>query len=277
MGCVNDTCIISNLPITDEAKVVAFILGPYKPEITCFGDSYFPLTLPFRGKYDSYGGVDKIKEDFNTELMLKFFNDTYLPANPIFDDSHVNKRGKYVPSGKPIKKVEDLRDLQRCLIVQDNKIKLALVLEDVYINCINIYREFYQKRSKGYIQDIKEQFEHYVSLNEPAETEVGQELKDMWKKISWWDNSFTQFFGKEKLISCKMYLEEYRLTKNKEVVKAAIDHVLFHYALDALRKDWHESKINNQSLDLKAHKAFHENCLDLIQKNVRNDTVWDYN
>lgn len=64
MGCWNETCALSNLPILAGEDVVFLILtrNPYS-ENECktgcgIGDHWFPRTLPVFAKYDDYGSIE---------------------------------------------------------------------------------------------------------------------------------------------------------------------------------------------------------------------------
>ena len=60
MGCWNETCMVSNLPIESEDEVVLFVLdrtaGAHVPS-TYPSDQWTPLSTPIFGKYDSYGCI----------------------------------------------------------------------------------------------------------------------------------------------------------------------------------------------------------------------------
>ena len=61
MGCWNETCMLSHLPITinDEIKVIILMKRHNEPcaENIYFDDGYTPITFPFDALYDEYGGI----------------------------------------------------------------------------------------------------------------------------------------------------------------------------------------------------------------------------
>lgn len=73
MGCWNETCFLSNLPILAGERIVLI------PLISSFGiesgktcevtDNYAPLGFTFKGKYDDYGGI----REYTTESIFKDF------------------------------------------------------------------------------------------------------------------------------------------------------------------------------------------------------------
>ena len=65
MGCWNDTCLITNLPIHSGDPVIAFVISydNYEEGLTKFSgscystDIAFPITLPIKAEYNDYGSV----------------------------------------------------------------------------------------------------------------------------------------------------------------------------------------------------------------------------
>lgn len=72
MGCWNQTCVVSNLPICDNDPVVVFLLEQRNQQnLTksnfCYSNAlYNPVPMIFYGKYNDYGTCDE-----NTGLGLK--------------------------------------------------------------------------------------------------------------------------------------------------------------------------------------------------------------
>ena len=80
MGCWNGTCGISQMPILAGQKIWAFLIGigGYTDNPSSSGHCYstdlgFPMTLPIRGVYNDYGGIEDIEENYNMELILDAF------------------------------------------------------------------------------------------------------------------------------------------------------------------------------------------------------------
>ncbi len=69
MGSFDYTCAVSGLPIGagDDVRLMLLTQNPYHHgkkagAMTCgMNDVWFPRTFPLRGKYDDYGGVDRIQ------------------------------------------------------------------------------------------------------------------------------------------------------------------------------------------------------------------------
>lgn len=77
MGCWNETCLFSRLPITCGQKIVCVFIIPakYGQHTVYADDQYVPLSLPFRGRYDDYGRIEDITYD---EAAIKSLANTPL-------------------------------------------------------------------------------------------------------------------------------------------------------------------------------------------------------
>lgn len=82
MGCWNETCMISNLPIEYQTpiKLVFLVNGTGIDQKILNKSSYCnptdllqPAFLAISGTYDEYGTIANINEDWNYNLILKFF------------------------------------------------------------------------------------------------------------------------------------------------------------------------------------------------------------
>jgi hypothetical protein len=90
MGCFNVSCGISGISMfEDDAVLIPLIKTDMFKYHTFTGtsivsnegikDSFQPLTLPIFGKLDSYGRLENIKKDYNTERIEEYYK------LPIFD------------------------------------------------------------------------------------------------------------------------------------------------------------------------------------------------
>lgn len=77
MGCFNSSGFISKLPIRYGDRVVCFIATEnpnasirnlYIPDC-----QLVPWGIPVRGKYDDYGSIEDVDEDYNTDLLCRLF------------------------------------------------------------------------------------------------------------------------------------------------------------------------------------------------------------
>ena len=85
MGCWNQTCAISNLPITNGEKVVLIpLIATSNAGFQCgttyyTTDCYVPLSMPIYGEYNEYGSITNIETlKINEEYLLQL--DTYVES-----------------------------------------------------------------------------------------------------------------------------------------------------------------------------------------------------
>lgn len=90
MGCWNETCMLTNLPILTGDEVIAFLIQRnYMPNAGCNPDGNFrPITLPIVGRYDDYGGLEDIEKN---SAMLRLLAGTELyTKSPIYGYRHMD-------------------------------------------------------------------------------------------------------------------------------------------------------------------------------------------
>lgn len=98
MGCWNGTCGITNLPIHHGEDIVFYILRenrlrdcPGFGAGICYSDELFsPLGLPIYGKYDDYGGIEKIQNPRIAETIVRAanFNGSFEDMLSAIGDNH---------------------------------------------------------------------------------------------------------------------------------------------------------------------------------------------
>lgn len=71
MGCWNETCMLTHLPIEEgEDTVCVFIAQQSGDKDTVHSDAiYAPISLPLFGEYDDYGRLENFADDYGTFLM----------------------------------------------------------------------------------------------------------------------------------------------------------------------------------------------------------------
>jgi hypothetical protein len=83
MGCWNGTCAVTNLPIWagDPIRLILTLQQSDKQGDGagfCYSDDYWaPVALPVKGTYNDYGGIEDIKEDWNTQIILDHFTKNF--------------------------------------------------------------------------------------------------------------------------------------------------------------------------------------------------------
>lgn len=76
MGHYNETCGISQMPITAGDPVRMFLIvenkyGDTGPALSYNSELWKPFGLPLRGTYDEYGGLENIQEDALSDYLLE--------------------------------------------------------------------------------------------------------------------------------------------------------------------------------------------------------------
>ena len=94
MGCFNRTGFYSHLPITYGDDIVVFMCadtsklynGKDSCPISVIGTGYVPIALPFFGKYDDYGGIEKVVDDANHQYFTKTVGITFEEFSKLMHD-----------------------------------------------------------------------------------------------------------------------------------------------------------------------------------------------
>ena len=77
MGCWNETCMVSHLPIFENDKVAMMLIIPRFSDdgpvsITAeYDDAWMQLGFPFIGKYDEYGGIKNVEKNRMNKQFFK--------------------------------------------------------------------------------------------------------------------------------------------------------------------------------------------------------------
>jgi len=86
MGCWCGTCAITHLPINagDKVRLFFMTMQDYGTEKEGAGFCYsngvwYPRGLPVSGSYDDYGGIEDIKEDLLTKILVDGINKDWAP------------------------------------------------------------------------------------------------------------------------------------------------------------------------------------------------------
>ena len=96
MGSWNKTCMLTNMAITSNVPVVAFLLERVEGADYKLGDnfcynthSWLPVYMPFYGTYDTYGGLEDIEPTQGSTMLLEAVKNRLvefeLGTNPYHD------------------------------------------------------------------------------------------------------------------------------------------------------------------------------------------------
>jgi hypothetical protein len=267
MGCWNGTCGISQLPILAGQRVWAFLIGvagyndSCGPSGHCYStDLGFPMTMPIRGRYNDYGGIEDIEENYNTEIILSTFlnkernrfPDVYSLINGCIE------RDSYVYS------VDDKE------YIKDFPVGLFMVLEEVaqsFKGARTSYEKYDGRHPRKDMRKDAKYFIEYLSKELPridkeyADDKGYREFKirhafeprnEDCKKVGGYDNSFAIIFNNrgyagspifDAWVPYREYIRNLAKQENinnefDELITDACDFNLVSRALDLMRKSW---------------------------------------
>ncbi|MEV0294184.1 hypothetical protein [Nocardia sp. NPDC050710] len=92
------------------------------------GEIYLPITLGIAGTYDRLGGVDGVREDLNTELVLRYFVDRYRDGRFFAEDQTSISVGDWLTSDSDIEEL--LQVIERTHLAIGDDIYSASTLLD---------------------------------------------------------------------------------------------------------------------------------------------------
>ena len=202
MGCYIINGFASNLPIFEDDDIVAIVCANTRKYDAvdphpCMIDSYMtPLFAPFFGKYDDFGGIKDIKEDYNYSVFKKRFGMTLEEFNGINKCRSISE----IAEMKEVSKLSsDITSYEYDLLEKEEKILHVIVdsiskrhpghaieydkMHDDNIRFFVIYErlDVYEKFIK-FVQK-PEFYENYNYYNSDVITESYDSTFDYMKKI----------------------------------------------------------------------------------------------
>jgi len=174
MGCWNETCGVTQLPIKEGDKIRAFILvdNTYKGKVRGGGnyyphDEWVPLGISIPGTYDDYGGIEGIVENETTQLMVELIKEGW-----VIEGEDKSRYG--IPDTGELKLADILNGIERgaakysTMCRRDKTLGIVYVLEEVYQSMMNfnpigihfIKPEYQYKPGKDiFNEDLKDWYE----------------------------------------------------------------------------------------------------------------------
>ena len=245
MGCWNGTCMVSNLPIISGDKIKLIILSGY-PNQKLSGAGYVyitgktePYCLPISGRYNDYGMIEDCVEDFNYQLIEKYFQELYSDGLPKDGAEILKSHSRTKPN-----KIPTLKDIL-LLIERDYEIKVKNFGMDVNLSYVMIREDVWN-----------------VLVNQ-----VGGINNLIWgddgkyvKVRDYYENSYTKFISHEKILNKPIFdffglrlFEKLKIVniygsfindninddiKLDELRSLFVEFMIVHLALCELRKGW---------------------------------------
>ena len=142
MGCFNRNGFISHLPISYGDDIVLFLLADTTRidkihSIPCYPNSvgYTPLCLPFFGKYDDYGCIENVINNFNSWY---FENKVGMPINEVCN-LLLNQNEIPISLNTISSRLEELRDPSNDEYKKEDKIRDFEIIKTIYEKIFGLY------------------------------------------------------------------------------------------------------------------------------------------
>ena len=257
MGCWNETCYISKLPIYSGEEIVLILLRKYKyadktPHTCYVCDSYVPFGLPIFGKYDDYGNIEDIT---NAEDVIEYLKNMEI----------VDKDGIKVNTARLDK--ETLSEFTSDVLcghyfLKDDGMNIPLfgmmVKKELYDILLSNYklRKCYGEEityEEHITSEIKKEIEKIEDLVKDIER---KDIREKWIEKDLERISFIRISMLDESYDISPYLiKKYYKESSKKAFDYLIDIIFFKLCLQALRMGYYcVSGLGSQSDEMQIHK-----------------------
>lgn len=274
MGDYNVCCSISGISI-DRSTKVAYIpleLSNYHDKVGsgnniliykhCF---YSPVTLPVFGSYDSYGGINRIEKNYNTEAIEKYFK------AKIEDIVSLAKTKKPISSGMFI--YREIFDFLLTNIVDEwgNSKKR---IENNFGDRLN---NLFKKHCQGLADSVKSRKEHIEVWRSFTQNEETKNSIKYYKKLKYWDwvctkSSIFQFREYKRFNN----IYQPQMLKGK-MEKEITDFVLFEMGMYAVNRFYFPAMNGQQYGNKYASRNLYRKCTKIMIRDIKEleNAEWD--
>lgn len=295
MGCWCETCGITQLPINAGDKVRVFVMvsqdhysfeeGGAGGGGTCYSnDRWTPIGPAIQGKYDDYGGIEKIVMDENAKMIEDRLTKGWVPVTSEYDGDDVPEK-----LGLPeyLHFIERDRGKFKPEFREEQHLGLMFVLEDVYqamINFDSIEAHHYwdgteEKRrgyeymplSKGLMLEFQGWYEKQldmVKLRGSKEEDRFYELladMDNGRIFSSYREDGLKIFKKPFQL-CAQEQMPYEHKKVQKLINSALEMLRFQIAMSRARKQWiPQSGKGGQNNELDIYQAINAASNKIIE------------
>lgn len=266
--------MVSNLPIHDNENVKIFILeknnygGKHSGTITYPTDEYTPLSLPLNAKYNGYGSVEKVEEDFNYDIVISYFKSDYSKL-----------------------KNEDNEE-----ILLDDEFSMEYFFSIIErLGCSDKEQHFYDIKKGEYVKKdfaiVMVRDDIYNSISESikdsidfmGDTFYDKSLKNIKKEIysiknkeMFYDSFYTKYghiFNIDIIHGYKMYIKNNLENLDLEYyTKITIDYLLFISYLNTNRICYrYTSGAGSQSFDYKSFVKVTETIINICEEKIKEE------
>lgn len=310
MGCWNQTCSLTNLPIKYKDKIVVIPLMLTNPNINGItyniNDKCCPICTPIICNYNDYGGIEDVENKdvtletlkslkflfFEKEKEKKYFNIETIEE--FFEE--ILEEKLHIEIDEQIYQVNYLMfhyDLYNKLIYNVSNRKL-----ETKNNKKETFKNLWEKKIKEFVLKVKNQntnnhyhkktkeelFEEIENLNKDILFSFSnEEKKKILKDISSPSNhlristNYINGYVFDILLRFLICEEEYENLTSNEVLTTILDMIMFEKALYLLRKGYLiNTGLGHQGNELKLHIIVNEFINSYIKKEIKKLKEYDY-
>lgn len=257
MGCWNETCGISQLPILggDKVKLVVLV-GGNSDFISGSGTSYIneiwsPISIPISGEYNEYGSLteDSIVEDEASAMLFDSIKRYWTQSTHEEWLSYVNNNNENPDLNlfEAIKYIE--RGKVTCKGYKGNEEKLGLffILEDVYNACISynpVVADFYKNEyyyrhyHEAITNDIHRFYDSLQEVKNSYSDPTDLMVNTMLAESKYITRRSTTYDFKDKIIDLIKNNVTKEDPKFKKLVSMIIDYCSLVNSMSLARKMW---------------------------------------
>ena len=284
MGCWNETCLMSNMPIRRGDKVVLLVLRPQLHRYAEEGnqsrpDAFFiPVGFPIVGTYDDYGSIDVSEEE--AEKVNGFFADMFAPS--LFYKSDYRYVDRRTDKSDEIPEYEYSTVNQMCKDLERGKIYFTQMGKMGQMTIAMVHDELYQ----ALMNNVANRFVDVIGGKGGKYAEVvDRNLRDACERMCKSDEDFAAYIEEsnsevqpvKKRRAPRLYtsLDEimcidrnagmndmsqyYIKTRDENVIVALRDMILWRSVMDLSRKGYScTSGKGGQAREMRLHLIIYE-------------------
>lgn len=277
MGCWNETCMVSNMPIRSGDEVVMIIMRSNRIDDNgVHPNSYWNICSVLFGKYNDYGGIEDVKKDNAYAFSKNWLSENLIPREQGENEYHDHA---VTPDDITISNLNKWFHGDRCLAkdVLGNvcSVRESFVKKSVWDYLVNKDIQGYQRvinkhfiRSK--IIDALNPSEKESEYNELELAGETQERKNLIKKMIMHQLIMSKLSELRHGLDLIYWDQKYFTEKNAELI-SEIGMFISH--LDSLRKTLHcTTGSGSQAADFKELREFSEFVMNKCDDEIRE---WD--
>lgn len=256
MGCWNQTCFVTRVPITAGEKIKLFILqghgysysdGTTLPLYSTIGDCYnterwYPVGGPITAKYDDYGWAEDFVEDASYKVMEAYLKEQHKMTFEEYSEK-THREPKFHTKGLVFHGGEG-KDGKHVMVTVIHPYSYCMVPESIYNSIVKNFGKMVDTWSR--YEDDKVEKTHRVRKE--------AQLRDILKRRKVESDS-TKLFAEEKVRDAIRRIMDMEKVFNhaaenvlqgplldaatgEDEFKKMLDYMLFSHALSDLRTEW---------------------------------------